>query len=126
MVGIIDGDITKHSFEKEKLNDPYIKEILSHKTTLEKQDELTEGYPDGIPNRVTLKTRDGKTYTKEVKYPGGHAKNRMSDSEVIEKFRKNTEEILTSSEQDKIVDSIMNLEKCGDVSKLSSVLRMQK
>jgi len=125
-VGIIDGDITKHSFEKEKLNDQSIKEILSHKMTLGKQDELTQGYPDGIPNRVTLKTRDGKAYTKEVKYPRGHAKNRMNDSEVIEKFRKNTKEILTGSEQDKIVDTVMNLEKCEDISKLSPVLMVQK
>ncbi|NOZ84037.1 MAG: MmgE/PrpD family protein [Epsilonproteobacteria bacterium] len=126
VVGIIDGDITKHSFEKKKLNDPLIKEILSHKTTLEKQDELTQGYPDGIPNRVTLKTKDGKVYTKEVRYPRGHAKNRMNDSEVIEKFRKNTKEMLTSSEQNKIVDTVMNLEKYEDISKLSPVLRVQK
>jgi len=124
VVGLIDGNITKYSFSKEKLNDPIIKKILSTKTTLAEKDELTAGYPDGIPNRVILKTRDQKVYTEEVKYPRGHAKNKMSDEEVVEKFKNNAEGILTNSEMENIIDAIMNLEKCENISKLIDILRV--
>jgi 2-methylcitrate dehydratase len=124
VVGLIDGNITKHSFSKERLNDPVVKKILSTKTTLDEKDELTQGYPDGIPNRVTLKTKDNKVFTEEVKYPRGHAKNKMSDEEVVEKFKNNTEDILTKAEMKKIIDGVMNLEKCEDISKLTPLLRV--
>ncbi|MGB9744228.1 MAG: MmgE/PrpD family protein [Desulfurella sp.] len=124
VVGILDGNITKHSFSKEKLNDPIVKKILSTKTTLDQKDELTAGYPDGIPNRVTLKTKDQKVYTEEVKYPKGHAKNKMSDEEVIEKFKNNAEGILTNTEMENVIDAVMNLEKCEDISKLAQLLRV--
>jgi len=124
VVGLLDGQITKHSFSKEKLNDPIVKKILATKTTLDQKDELTAGYPDGIPNRVTLKTKDGKIYTEEVKYPRGHAKNKMSDEEVIEKFKNNTKEILTNTQAQDIIDAVMNLEKCEDISKLMPLLRV--
>ncbi len=124
VVGLLDGQVTKRSFSKEKLNDSVVKKILSTKTTLEQKDELTAGYPDGIPNRVTLKTKDSQIYTEEVKYPRGHAKNKMSDEEVIEKFKNNTEEILTNTQAENIIDTVMNLEKCEDISKLIPLLRV--
>ncbi|OSS42046.1 2-methylcitrate dehydratase [Desulfurella amilsii] len=124
VVGLIDGSVTKHSFSKERLNDPIVKKILSTKTTLAEKDELTAGYPDGIPNKVTLYTRDKKVYTEEVKYPRGHAKNKMSDEEVIEKFKNNADGLLTNTEMDSVIDAVMNLEKCEDVSKLADILRV--
>ena len=62
-----DGTITKHSFSQDKLHDPDIKRLLKS-MTLEEDDELTKGYPDGIPNRVTVRTKDGGTFTKVVSY----------------------------------------------------------
>ncbi|MGB9755679.1 MAG: MmgE/PrpD family protein [Desulfurella sp.] len=115
VVGLIDGDISKYSFSKEKLSDEKIKEILKNKVILKENDELTKGYPDGIPNKITLKTKDGKTYTKDLKYPKGHAKNPMSDEEVIRKFKTCTQEILNPKEQERIVDAVFNIEKFNDI-----------
>lgn len=118
VVGLLDGSITKRSFSKERLNDPGIKELLSKHTTLEEKPELTVAYPEGIPNRVTVKTRDGKVYTKEVKYPRGHAKNKMTDEEVIEKFRSNVEGVLAKEESGKLIDVVMNIDKVENIAKI--------
>lgn len=121
VVGLLDGDITKHSFSKEKLSDPVIKEILKSRVELNENDELTKGYPDGIPNRITLKTKRG-SYTREVKYPRGHAKNPMTDQEVIKKFKECSEGILTQLQQEDIIDAIMHIEKFNQLSDLNKLL----
>jgi len=119
VVGLLDGDITKHSFSKEKLSDPTIKEILKSKVELKESDELTKGYPEGIPNRITLKTKQG-TYTREVKYPKGHAKNPMTDNEVINKFKECSDGVLTQLQQENLIDAVMHIEKfkLSDLNKL--------
>lgn len=43
-------------------------------------------YPEGIPNRITLHLKDGRTLTEENTFPRGHARNPMSDEEVEAKF----------------------------------------
>lgn len=118
IVGLIDGDVTKYSFSKKRISDEKIKEILKRKVQLKESEELTKGYPDGIPNRITLKTKDGKIFTKEVRYPKGHARNPMSDDEVIEKFKRCTQDILNQNDQDKLIDAVFNIEKFNDIDDL--------
>jgi len=118
VVGLLDGDVTKYSFDKERLNDPRVKELLLKHTTLEEKSEFTAGYPDGIPNRVTVKTKDGKVYTKEVKYPRGHAKNKMTTEEVIEKFRDNVGSILTKERTENLINIVMNIDKVNNIAKI--------
>lgn len=115
VVGLLDGDITKYSFSQERISDKKVKEILKNRVHLKESEDLTKGYPDGIPNRVTLKTKDGKIFTKEVKYPKGHAKNPMSDEEVIEKFKHCTYGVLNQNDQDKLIDAVFNIEKFNDI-----------
>lgn len=120
---ILDGYISKDSFSKSKLNDPSIKSILK-KISIKEDPELTKLYPEGIPNRITLNTRDAQTHSKEIIYPRGHSKNKMTDDEVIKKFKDNTESILSTSEGEAIIDIIMNLDKCENISDLSKKLRV--
>ena len=49
-------------------------------------DKVSKRYPDGIPNRVTVKLTSGESFTREVTYPRGHAGNPMTDEEVETKF----------------------------------------
>jgi 2-methylcitrate dehydratase len=122
-VCLLDGYIAKDSFSSNKLNDPSIKDVLN-KIDIKEDLKLTKLYPEGIPNRITLNTRDKKTYSKEIMYPRGHSKNKMTDDEVIKKFKDNTKSILSSSEAENIIDIIMNLDKCENISYLSKELRV--
>ena len=47
---------------------------------------LTAGYPDGIPNRVTVTLDDGSTLVSEVAFPPGHDKNPLTDAQLAAKF----------------------------------------
>ena len=80
--------------------------------------DLNRGYPDGIPNRLRLHMKDGRTYTKTVKYPRGHAGNPMSDQEVEDKFRRLAEGVISKRVQSKLLDEMWSLEKTAPVQNL--------
>jgi len=86
---LLDGDVTLRTFDETRFRDPRTLELLRTGVTVDEDDELSSGYPDGIPNRITVRTRDGVELTREVRYPSGHARNPMRDDEVSAKFRAN-------------------------------------
>jgi 2-methylcitrate dehydratase len=85
--------------------------MLKNNVTLAEDPKLTEGYPLGIPNRITVTTDTGQTLSLEVSFPRGHAKNPMTDDEVIEKLAANTEHCWTAAQRDRVVDMVFNYEK---------------
>ena len=101
---------------------PSTRDMLKNRTTLSEKPELNAGYPEGTPSRVTVTTKDGKTFQKEITFPKGHTKNPMNDGEVIEKFTRNTEDKLTLSQREQALEAIWALEKVKQVSDLFPLL----
>lgn len=89
VVALEDGEITENSFSKERIFREETRRKLKEIVTLNEDPELTAGYPDGIPNRITVQTQDGHTLSREVRYPPGHAKNPLSDDQLRDKFLRN-------------------------------------
>ncbi|MDR7413861.1 MAG: MmgE/PrpD family protein, partial [Armatimonadota bacterium] len=87
VVALLDGRVDRSSFSPARFTDPEVRRMLKERTELEEDPELTAGYPDGIPNRIEVRTHEGQVFTREVRYPRGHAKNPLSDAEVVNKFR---------------------------------------
>jgi len=82
-----DGDVSARTFDLERIRRPDTLALLRDRTTVEEDPSLTAGYPEGIPNRITVTTPDGATLAAQVAHPRGHARNPMSDDEVSAKFR---------------------------------------
>ena len=120
-VVLLDGRVTKHSFSQDKIQDAGVKALL-RKTTLEEDDELTKGYPEGIPNRVTIRTRDGRTLSNEVSFPRGHAGNPMTDAEVEEKFLNNVEPYWKEEQARRVIDLVWGLEDQPDLEGLMEAI----
>lgn len=124
LVALLDGRVTKRSFARERFTEPAIRKLLKERTTLNEDPELTRGYPQGIPNRIRVRTRDGAEYVREVRHPRGHARNPMTDDEVVQKFRLNVEDAFTPSQAQRVVEFVMNLENQTDLRKLAGLLRL--
>ena len=122
-VTLIDGRIDQHSFSQEKLSNPHIKALLS-KTTLREDPELTKGYPEGIPNRVTVSASDGRTLVREVSFPSGHFQNPMTDAEVEAKFLANVESSWTQEQGRHVIDLVRHLEEQPDLEELMEAMRI--
>ena len=114
---LVDGDVTLHSFDESRLCDRKILDLLDV-TTISEDPELNPGYPDGIPNRITVTLADGTTLTKQVDYPRGHAKNPMTDDEVVGKFLKLADGVVSQSTADRIVDLCLHLDGIDDLAGL--------
>jgi len=121
VVGLVEEEVTKSSFSREKLNDPRVKELVSRHTTVKEESEFTAAYPEAAPGRTTVATKDGNIFAHEVRYPKGHARNKMTDEEVIEKFQRNVEGILTGKETTNLIDRVMNIDKVNNIAEIPAL-----
>ncbi len=123
-VTLIDGKVDLSSFDEVRYTDPellaFLKKIkVNHDTTLDPR------YPEGIPNRITLHLKDGRTLTEENTFPRGHARNPMSDEEVEAKFYTLTEWALPRNRQDEVLQFVWNLDAQENLRPLMEMLRIE-
>ena len=124
-VTLLDGKVTIRSFEARRLADPVLRELMQ-KVRVVPQPELVGRYPQAMPTRITVRTKAGKDYVKQVDYPLGHPKNRMSDHEVEDKFR-----LLAAGQLDRarirtVSDVVWKLDQLKDISVLMPLLKMNR
>ena len=119
VAALIDGDVTRETFSPKKFTSRKYLDLLD-KTTIVEAADLNRGYPDGIPNRLRLRMKDGKVYEKTVKYPRGHAGNPMSDQEVETKFRTLADGVISRKLQDQLLGQMWSLDRSKDIRKLWS------
>ncbi|HEV2472470.1 MAG TPA: MmgE/PrpD family protein, partial [Chthonomonadales bacterium] len=120
---LVDGAVTLDSFDDAHLANKDILELVS-RTEVRADPDLDEGYPEGIPNRVTVHLAGGPVLQKEVSYPRGHARNPMTDSEVEAKFRTLAAPVLPAARIDEIARRVMRLEEETGVRPLLELLKV--
>src|SRR5207248_4246562 len=84
-VALTDGEVTDKQFGRERFSHPDIWKFLEN-VKVERNSELSSMYPDAVANIVHLDLADGRRLSRRVDYPLRHAKNRLKDTEVEEKF----------------------------------------
>ncbi len=120
-VALVDGKVDLESFEESRYTDPNLLAFLK-KITVRHDPSMDARYPEGIPNRITLRLKDGRTLTEENTFPRGHARNPMSDEEVEAKFRRLTAWALSPARQDEVLRFLWNLESQPGIAPLMELL----
>jgi 2-methylcitrate dehydratase len=118
-----DGDVTRRTFDLERIRRPDTLELLQEGTMVEEDPVLTTGYPEGIPNRVTVTTTDGLTLVREVAYPRGHARDPMSDDELARKYRANVAERWDVHRASAVEEAVWRLGEDDGLERLRKGLR---
>ena len=114
---LVDGDVTLATFDEHRLSDPKLLDLID-KTKIVEDAELNKGYPLGIPNDITVTCTDGTKVSKRVDFPRGHAKNPMTDDEVVAKFRRMSEGLIPEKTATQLLDRAWNLDNLRDLSDL--------
>ena len=114
-MALLDGAVTDASFAKERLVDPAIASLMA-RVKVRSDDRLNGLYPEGSPARVSIRTKAGQTHSAEVIYPLGHAKNPMSDADVVKKFHELTAARLNETQRAGALDALSNFERFDDVT----------
>lgn len=116
-VALMDGEVTLASFTPEKLADPTLLALIQT-ITIHRDAALTAGYPDGIPNRLRVRLRDGRTLEALSRYPLGHAKQPMSDAQVADKFRTLAHTVFSPDQTETLLSSLADFADCQDIGAL--------
>ena len=93
--------------------------------TVAEKKEYTEMYGKSFPNKITLSMNNGKVYEKEVLDPKGHPNNPLTLEELETKFRRAADPLLRKEQQDKIMDTIGNLEQVQDIGSLMRLFEVK-
>ena len=112
---LVDGDVTLATFNEDRLADAGLLALID-KTTIVEDAKLNEGYPKGIPNDVTITCTDGTKVNKRVDFPRGHAENAMTDDEVVAKFKRMADGVISVDAAASILDQAWRLDELTDLT----------
>jgi 2-methylcitrate dehydratase len=119
---LVDRQVTPAQFEMNKIMDPTIRAQLK-KVEVVADPEIEKVFPALQRVIVNITTTAGRKFSKQLDYPKGDPRNPLSDAEIEEKFRALAAGVLSAKAQDKLIDAIWNLEKCGSVAKLMALMK---
>jgi len=117
-IAIVDRQIGPNQFTQEKYNDPRVLDLIG-KVVLQGDPSLDKARPAGISEIVM---KDGKTHRLRVDYPRGHARNPMTDQEVIEKFKDMAAVYMSGEQMERLVEAVFDLDKLDDIGKLLDLM----
>ena len=120
-VAILNGKATLDEFTMEYINLAQVKELMN-KVSCVKDAELEEEFPKKWPASVTLKTKDGKTYSTRIDFPKGDPENPLTWDELIAKFRNLIAPVFIEARQKEIIEKVSALEQEQDLNALSILL----
>ena len=114
-------------FTEDKLKDPKVLELASkvkgvgQVTTPYKN--FVEFWAGSFPEIVvTVSLNDGKEFSKTIRFPKGHPKNRMSLDEFKDRFRLQASVRLEPDRVEKAIDTILNLENITGMSEVGELM----
>jgi 2-methylcitrate dehydratase len=121
-IAIMERQLGPNQFRPEKYSDPRAIELID-KVELISDPTLDKLRPAG-ESTITLK--DGREFSAFVDYPRGHAKNPMTDEEVIAKFRDVAGVYLTEERIEQVTQMVFRLEALQEPGSLMNLLVSDK
>jgi 2-methylcitrate dehydratase len=120
-VALVDGEITSRQFRPERFTDPSLLDLVQ-RVKVERHADLSARYPQTVGNIVTVRLRDGRTFSMRVDYALGHASNPLSDSQLETKFCSLASAHFDPTRAAAVLQIAWNLDSLDDVSVLSRSL----
>jgi 2-methylcitrate dehydratase len=115
---LVDGKVTMATYDESRFKDEELLAVVA-RTKVVPDEELNKLYPEqGIPNRLTVNLKDGRTFEKRVDAPSGHALNPMTDEMVEEKYYTMAIPMLGQEAAADALSPIWGLDEQEDLSEL--------
>jgi 2-methylcitrate dehydratase len=120
-VALADGAVTLAQFDPKRFTDPALLDLVA-RVKVHRDPNLSKRYPAGIPNRITVKLKDGRQLVHEVEFPRGHARKPMTDAEVEQKFCTLVEPRYGKDRATQLLNACWQLEKAASAAELIRLL----
>ena len=122
-IALIDGQVTEAQFQRARFADPAIWGFLEN-VRIERNADLSALYPGAVANIVHVTLKAGRTLSKRIDYPLGHAKNPLSDVELEGKFLRLVRPSLGRDRCAQILEHAWALEQQSNLHHLIKLLHM--
>ncbi len=122
---LVDRQVTPRQFIPEKINDPRIRAQMK-KVEVVADPEIERVFPALQRVVVEIHMTDGRALEKQLDYPKGDARNRLTDSEIEEKFTALADPVLSKAAQKNVKEAVWSLEKLESVSALMRLLKSNR
>jgi 2-methylcitrate dehydratase len=123
-VALMDGGVTRQSFDAAHLENPVILALM-RKVTLAENPDFTQAYgktPVEHRTRITVTTADGAMHVGESGGDEDDLSAEKSDAQIEAKFRALTERVIGVHQASALLDRLWNLEHLDDVSPIAAEL----
>jgi 2-methylcitrate dehydratase len=117
---LLDGEVTPAQFSPERIHRADVQELL-RKVRVRPSDACSRRFPNELPCRLTLKLRDGRTFSIEKRDYEGFTTNPPSWESAVGKFEALAEPHTTSSLRGEIAEAVRNLDEV-EISQLTDLL----
>ena len=118
---LVDRQVTPMQFTMQNIMDSKIREQL-RKVEVVADPEIEKVFPALQRVIVQINTKDARSFTKQLDFPKGDPRNPLTDVEIEEKFSALAEGVLSSDAQQRVKDTVWNLERVGSVSELMQLM----
>ena len=117
-VALLDGRLERGSFHDAKAKDPKVQQAFNKVNVV-----VDESIPEkGEYCPITIELKDGRRFQHTATIQKGHAKNPLTENEVLEKFRDNVKDKINRNRADEIIACVRTLESVNDVKELANFL----
>ena len=118
---LIDGKVSLHAFTDTAVRDPHVLK-LAERVQMRLDTNLKKSDSAGRPCRVTVRTRDGQTYSREAQHAKGGPEFPMTEDELRGKFTECARQALDERSTRRALEAIESLETLEDVGPLCQLL----
>ena len=123
-VALVDRRVTPEQFTEARILDPTVRAQL-RKVEVVADPAIEELFPAMQRAIVTIRTRNGREITKQLDYPKGDPRNRLTDSEVETKFDALAAPFLDVRVRDRVKRMVWDLESLSFVDELMDLLAVR-
>jgi 2-methylcitrate dehydratase PrpD len=117
-LAVLNGRLERASFTDAKVGEPKVQEAMSKVKVI--MDETIPERGEYCP--VTIELKDGRKVQYTASIQKGHAKNPLTEDEVLEKFRSNITVMIAKEQGEEIIACVRSLETLGNVRELTKLL----
>jgi len=121
---LVDRQVTPLQFTRERIMDPTIRAQLG-KVEVVADPEIEAVFPRLQRVAVTIRTTDGREFSKELDYPKGDPRNPLDDREVEQKFDSLAAPLLSEERRRAVKETVWKLEELSSVSELMALLQAE-
>ena len=124
-LALMDGAIRTDSFGVARMRDPATLALMQ-KIKIAESAEFERQFPNALMTEIEVLTRSGERVVERASYPRGHAKNPMSEDDIVNKFRTLAENIMKPAQRDALLKALWEVERAPQIGEVLKLIQVER